>query len=146
MISLKQLLNESEKWSSFGGCVIKNNKVLLREPSNHYGGYHWTFPKGKIDEGETPEECALRETFEETGVKAKISSKINKSFGGDFSTTYFYIMSPISESGKWEFETQNIKYVGFSEGKELISRTETPTGRNRDLELLQYLYDKNIIA
>ena len=28
----------------------------------------WTFPKGKIDEGETFEQGALREVFEETGM------------------------------------------------------------------------------
>lgn len=29
----------------------------------------WGFPKGKVDRGESPEECALREVFEETGVR-----------------------------------------------------------------------------
>ena len=29
----------------------------------------WDLPKGKIDEGETPAECALREVAEETGAE-----------------------------------------------------------------------------
>ena len=33
-----------------------------------YPGGHWDFVKGKMEEGETPHETALRETKEETGI------------------------------------------------------------------------------
>jgi 8-oxo-dGTP diphosphatase len=32
----------------------------------------WTFPKGKLDDGETFEEGALREVFEETGLRCRV--------------------------------------------------------------------------
>jgi 8-oxo-dGTP pyrophosphatase MutT (NUDIX family) len=32
----------------------------------------WTFPKGKLDPGETFEQAALREVFEETGMMCKV--------------------------------------------------------------------------
>ncbi len=32
----------------------------------------WTFPKGKLDEGETFEQAALREVYEETGMRCRI--------------------------------------------------------------------------
>lgn len=37
-----------------------------REDDMHYG--KWNAPGGKMDPGETPEECAVREVFEETGL------------------------------------------------------------------------------
>ena len=34
----------------------------------HYPSGHWDFVKGKIEEGESPNETAVRETKEETGI------------------------------------------------------------------------------
>ncbi len=36
----------------------------------------WALPKGLIDEGESPAETALREGFEETGVRARLETKL----------------------------------------------------------------------
>jgi 8-oxo-dGTP pyrophosphatase MutT (NUDIX family) len=36
----------------------------------------WALPKGLIDEGERPEETALREVAEETGVEARLIGKL----------------------------------------------------------------------
>jgi len=36
----------------------------------------WALPKGLISAGETPAETALREGFEETGLHARLSSKL----------------------------------------------------------------------
>jgi len=41
----------------------KNEFLLLNYPQRH-----WDFIKGKVEEGETPHETALRETKEETGI------------------------------------------------------------------------------
>ena len=53
---------------SAGIILINENKsrlfLLLNYPSKH-----WDFVKGKMEEGETFHETALRETNEETGIK-----------------------------------------------------------------------------
>lgn len=36
----------------------------------------WTLPKGKIEPDETPEDCALREVREETGLRCEIGRPI----------------------------------------------------------------------
>ena len=53
---------------SCGTIIIKNNKVLMV----HQNIGHWSFPKGHVENNETEYETAIRETYEETGIKVKI--------------------------------------------------------------------------
>lgn len=38
----------------------------------HYASGHWDFPKGKLEQGETEHEAAIRELEEETGLTAQL--------------------------------------------------------------------------
>lgn len=50
--------------------VFKDGSVLLVRRANPPDAGKWGFPGGKIDLGESLQEAAIRELFEETGVKA----------------------------------------------------------------------------
>ena len=54
----------------------ENEKLFLL--IQHKAG-HWSFPKGKPDQGESPLETAVRELAEETGIR-RCSFKENASF------------------------------------------------------------------
>lgn len=47
----------------------ENKKILL---IMHKKNHKWTQPGGHIDDDETPEEAALREVYEETGLKVTL--------------------------------------------------------------------------
>jgi 8-oxo-dGTP diphosphatase len=63
---------------SAGGVVYKTISTEYQVPRSKWllgkhSGYHkWVLPKGLIEKGEKPEETAVREVAEETGVRAKI--------------------------------------------------------------------------
>jgi 8-oxo-dGTP pyrophosphatase MutT (NUDIX family) len=44
----------------------RNRLLLIQRSDNH----HWAMPAGAMELGESMEECAIRETFEETGLTA----------------------------------------------------------------------------
>ncbi|MFL2961665.1 MAG: NUDIX hydrolase [Candidatus Poseidoniaceae archaeon] len=52
--------------------AVSDNKILLvKEARGSYQG-KWSLPKGRVDEGEGPEDAVLRELEEETGATGEI--------------------------------------------------------------------------
>lgn len=48
--------------------VVDNGRVLLVRRAVAEGDLDWQLPAGGVEDGETPEEAAARETFEETAL------------------------------------------------------------------------------
>lgn len=56
-----------------GGIIVDESTADRRVLLVHRPRYDdWSFPKGKLDPGETVEQAALREVREETGLKCRI--------------------------------------------------------------------------
>lgn len=128
---------------AYGGVLIDHRgRVLLREPAGHFGGYVWTFAKGRPEPGETPQETASREVFEETGEKARIAGLIPTVFAGTTSTTVFFLMEPLGEPGPFSDETVAVRWVNEKAARRLVTMTTTPTGRERDLKVLEAAFAK----
>jgi ADP-ribose pyrophosphatase YjhB (NUDIX family) len=56
---------------SAGFVIIQDNKILLGHPTNQPWFNSYSFPKGRMEEGEDFLETALRETKEEIGIDIK---------------------------------------------------------------------------
>jgi 8-oxo-dGTP pyrophosphatase MutT (NUDIX family) len=99
-------------------CYLRRgeNFLLLLKASGRFGGGFWNAPGGKIKEGESPEDAAMREVFEETGLKLESLEKVGSLefyFGGGkqrpdwtaevFVSTQFEGELRESEEGKLEW-------------------------------------------
>ena len=56
--------------------IQKEDCILLarRSPGEKLAGF-WEFPGGKVENGESPEECLARELREELGIGVKVGAK-----------------------------------------------------------------------
>jgi 8-oxo-dGTP diphosphatase len=102
-----------------GGIVVNSkNEVLLlyRASINGRSFDDRTFPKGHIEVGETPEETATREIFEETGLSLKIEKELpisnytNKD-EGDIKTYMYLIRCEDDTDLKNEYEGNKLLWV-----------------------------------
>jgi 8-oxo-dGTP diphosphatase len=56
-----------------GGVILREGLVAVV----HRGRYDdWSLPKGKLDEGESFEQAALREVLEETGLECELGEEL----------------------------------------------------------------------
>ena len=96
----------------------------------------WTFPKGKLERGETEEECALREVEEETGLRCTLGRELP-------STTYrdsrgrkkrvrYWLMEVESGTLTFDNETDDARWLTLDEAAGTVSYA-------RDTEVLDSL-------
>ncbi len=126
---------------SAGGIVFRKQggelKVLLIKDS--YG--RWTWPKGKIDQGEKSQDAALREISEEVGLKnCRILGKIGRSnyffrLEGNliFKTVFFFLVEALGREkleiqkneinqARWFKPDNALKTVEYKGAKELLEK------------------------
>jgi mutator protein MutT len=82
-----------------GIVLIEENKVALIE--RHRAGLHYfVFPGGGVDEGESPEQAAIREAMEELGIEVAIKQKVAEiQIGRKSRQVYFLVEQTNGEFG-----------------------------------------------
>jgi 8-oxo-dGTP pyrophosphatase MutT (NUDIX family) len=66
---------------SAGGVVVRRMRgrawaAVVRPRREHHRPQVWALPKGLLDAGESPAETAVREVYEETGVRGVVDRKL----------------------------------------------------------------------
>lgn len=62
------------------GIIIDNNKILIAQRgANEKLAGKWEFPGGKIEVGETPQQCLKREIMEELEVDIEVGDYLGES-------------------------------------------------------------------
>ena len=83
-----------------GGLVVRDGTVLVVHRPKYDD---WTFPKGKADEGESDEDCALREVWEETGLHCALGRELEPSHYidplGRPKRVRWWLMQPLDDDG-----------------------------------------------
>ncbi|WP_347548995.1 NUDIX domain-containing protein [Pseudalkalibacillus hwajinpoensis] len=114
-------------WLAAAGIVEADGKYLVVKKK--YGGLKgkWSFPAGFVDPGETVDEAAMREVFEETGIRTKPISMVGLRSGViqyDISDNLIVFNMEIT-GGILTSETAEIAETRFMSEEELLTDPDT---------------------
>ena len=134
-----------------GGIVLIDDKILLvknrlsEEYEADYDSGFWGYPKGHLNDQETPIKAAEREVYEETGFKVSAVGKkpiaesryeIKKDGKPIKKTVWFYEMNVIESFSKEpDDEIEEIAIVPFEEAYKLLAYEE-------DKKILKYVFNR----
>lgn len=99
--------------SAASGAVVleKDGRVWVVSPSNMFGGYVNTFPKGKLDSDLTLRANALKESYEETGLQVALTGFLCDSVRSTSVTRYYIAQRLAGHPGSMGWETQAVHLV-----------------------------------
>jgi ADP-ribose pyrophosphatase YjhB (NUDIX family) len=114
--------------------VEPDGRVWLTRPTNSFGGYVHTFPKGTAEDGLSLQQNAIKEAFEETGLRVKITGLLGD-FERDTSKARYYVAQRVGGTpSKMGWESQAIRLAPMSKAVELLNK-------NHDKDILDGLSD-----
>jgi len=112
----------SDRVDAAGGVVERDGRVLLVHRPRYDD---WSFPKGKLDPGESFEDAALREVEEETGLRCTLGRELPSAeyeVRGRPKLVRYWLMTPESEPGfEPNEETDELRWVTPDEARELLT-------------------------
>jgi 8-oxo-dGTP diphosphatase len=87
--------------------LLRDNKILIaKRGEGDRLANKWEFPGGKIEPGETPEECLKREMFEEFHIKVSVGDFLGESiYHYDHGSIRLVAYRTFYEGGKIILET-----------------------------------------
>ena len=102
---------------SAGFVIFTKENDIIKYLLLHYNSGHWDFPKGKLENGETKTEAAIRELKDETGMAWNIIDGFERRFSYIFKNKSDEIISKEVTLFLGETDNQNVvlsnEHIGY---------------------------------
>jgi 8-oxo-dGTP diphosphatase len=115
---------EQAEVKAAGGVVRRADGAIAVVHRPRYDD--WSFPKGKLDPGEGWEECALREVWEETGLRCELGEELTPTFYTDRkgrSKAVRYWLMRVNDAGEFDAndEVDVLRWLSPADAAEVLT-------------------------
>lgn len=148
MPELDDIPFDAPETKSIGAGVLivePDGRIWLTRPTNAYGGYNNTFPKGTVEQGLTLQQSAIKEAFEETGLRVEITGMLGD-YERDTSVARMFVARRVGGTPRdMGWESQGVRLATFDDAAELLNRSHDKMilgGLRSDLEAVGLLTPK----
>jgi len=109
-----------------GGVIVGSTGAGTEVLLVHRPAYDdWTFPKGKVEPGETDEECAVREVEEETGLRCSLGRELPSTEyvdgKGRPKAVRYWQMEVVGGTLQFEHEVDEARWVALSDAAAMLT-------------------------
>lgn len=107
-----------------GAVVVEpHGRVWVVHPTNAFGGYRTTFPKGRVAKGTSLRETAVREAFEESGLLVEPFAYLEDSRRTQTYTRYYLARRVAGSPADMGWESQAVSLVPVTQLQDLLNRS-----------------------
>lgn len=128
-------------------CVRKNNKILMVQENKIGKKGKWNMPAGKLEDGESVIEAAVREVKEETNLNVHITGLIGiqESITSMGQLIIFYFSS-LYDSGRIQYDKEEISMVKWMSEDEILAMDRQSIRGGETIEKLLSLSKESDIS
>jgi len=106
--------------------VVSADRLLMIRRSVAEGDLSWQFPAGKIEPGESPEEAAVRETYEETGLTVRATRSLGRRLHPVTGRTMVYVACELVAGRARVMDAREVAEVAWCDSADLAECVPYP--------------------
>ncbi len=116
----------TERPAIAAAVIVADGRVLLVRRRVAEGELSWQFPAGEVEPGETPEDAAVREAAEETGLTVGAAKRLGERVHPATGRTMVYVACDVLSGTARVGDDEELAEVAWSDRATLTERVPYP--------------------
>ena len=120
------MTQQSDKPAIAAAVIVQDGRLLLVRRRVAEGSLRWQVPAGQIEPGESPEDAAVRETFEETGLVVAARRQLGDRVHPNTKRQMFYVEADALAGTAYVADNEELDAVAWVKSSDITEYVPYP--------------------